>query len=71
MDSIGPNGRVTSSTGDVDLEGQLIGRVRECGTSLTPWPWQERPGFYERVAAAGQDPDAIRRMIHAGEAVRP
>jgi hypothetical protein len=70
MDSIGPSGHVTSSTGDVDLEGQLVGLVRECGTSLKPYPWKERPGFYDRVEAAGEDPEAIRRMIRAGQAVQ-
>lgn len=56
-------GNVNASTGDVDLDGQLLGRVRECGTSLLPFPWSERPGFHERMEAAGQDPDAMRHLI--------
>lgn len=69
MERIGPAGRVTSSTGDVDLDGALVGRVRENGTSLSVLPWEERPGFFERVTAAGQEPEAIRRLIRAGSAV--
>jgi len=69
MDSNGPAGRVTSSTGDVDLDGALVGRVRENGAALGALPWNERPGFYERMEAAGQDPEAMRKLIAAGGAV--
>jgi hypothetical protein len=44
--------------------------VRECGTAFaTPFPWTERPGFYARMEAAGQDPEAMRRMVAAGATV--
>lgn len=69
MDSNGPVGHVTSSTGDVDLDGALVGRVRENGTAWGVVPWTERPGFYERMEAAGQDPETMRKLIAAGGAV--
>jgi hypothetical protein len=70
MERIGPSGQpeaVTSSAGDCDLNGDLVGRVRqENGTTLKPLPWLERPGFHDRMVGAGQDPEAMRRMIAAG-----
>lgn len=69
MERIGPSGRVTSSAGDCDLNGDLVGRIRENGTTWATMPWNERPGFHDRMEAAGQDPEAMRRMIAAGGAV--
>ncbi len=69
MESNGPSGVVTSSAGDVDLNGELVGRLRENGTAFAVLPWHERPGFHERMEAAGQDPEAMRRMVAAGGAV--
>lgn len=71
MDANRSSGRVTSSTGDVDRDGELVGaltdRLHVNGTMLSPARWAERPGFHERIGATGQDPAAIRRMI-AGRA---
>jgi len=69
MNNNGPVGRVTSSTGDVDRDGELVGaltdRLHVNGTMLNPGRWSERPGFHDRIAAAGQDPAVIRRMLGA------
>lgn len=64
-----PLGSLECSTGDVDLNGELVGRLRENGTAHAARPWHERPGFHERMEAAGQDPEAMRRMVAAGGAV--
>jgi hypothetical protein len=58
---------VTATTGDVngdgDIVGALSGRLHVNGTMLDPGRWRERPGFHERIEAAGHEPDAIRRLI--------
>jgi len=64
--------RVTASTGDVNGDGEIVGALygglHINGTMLAPLPWNERPGFHGRIEGAGQDPDAIRRMIRCGGA---
>lgn len=55
--------------GDVDLDGQLLGLIRGNGCALDPGRYIEKPGLDERIAAAGQDVAAVRRML-LGEPVR-
>jgi hypothetical protein len=67
MDNNWSSGRVTSSTGNVDTDGDvvglLLGRVRSNGTALDPGAYVERDGLDERLAAAGADVAGVRRML--------
>jgi hypothetical protein len=70
MERIGPSGRVTSSTGDVGADGQVIGRrERENGTTLEVPGYSIKVGLEKRIADAC-DGDleqalSVRRMLRA------
>ncbi len=63
-----PRVGVTNSAGDVGPDGDLVGQLcKRIGTAIELGRC-ERPGFDERLAAAGADTEereAIRRMIAA------
>lgn len=58
---------VTNSAGDVDTNGELVGLTDDLlariGTAAEPGRYLERPGLDERLAAAGADVGAVRRML--------
>lgn len=69
MDNIGPAGRVTSTTGNVDPDGDVVGSLLERVRERHTFPWHDRPGFHERLRAqVGQghsseiDPDEQARL---------
>lgn len=66
MDDNRTSGRVTSSTGDVDLDGALVGLVARIGTAPDPGHYRERPGLDDRILAAGADVAAVRRLLGVG-----
>jgi len=67
MHSNAPAGRVTSSTGDVDLNGELLGRVRDNGMTLEVPRYRERPALDARLVAAcdggREQAEGVRRML--------
>lgn len=73
MNRIGPSGRVTSSTGNIDREGQIVsGPAR-------PAPFREQPGLDELLLAqispsrpelAREQLAAVRRLLGLDRACR-
>lgn len=64
MEAIERAGRVTSSTGEVDRDGEIVGElVERIGTARDVGRYCERPGLDERLIGAGVDPAPLRRML--------
>lgn len=72
MDGNRSVGRVTSSTGDVDPDGALVGSYRGTGTMIDPGRTIERAGLDDRIrqATTAATPDlateqlaGVRRML--------
>lgn len=64
MDVSGPSAGVTSSAGDVDRDGELVGSLfAAIGTAIDRGPYVERPGLDERACQAGVEPAVLRRLL--------
>lgn len=60
-------GRVTSSTGNLDSDGQIVGLrfygYRGAGTALDPGRPVERPGFHDRISRAIWPPELVAEQL--------
>lgn len=70
MDANRSAGRVTNSAGDVDRNGDVVDELgavvrRLANAGPLECRFLERPGFDERIAQAGGDPETLRRMLGA------
>jgi hypothetical protein len=68
MDATKASRRVTSSTGDIDKNGDVVGAKSAelfffSASGLLERAYLERPGLDDRIREAGADPAAVRRLL--------